>query len=191
LANPEFIWIGYCSGQYFFWVVFYSLGALISLDRKTLDIVLASVNATIAADGFTCIETLWRSHDRTLQIFIDRDGAAVTVDDCALVSRTLEEKIDLDQWIPGNYNLEVSSPGIERPLRSVSEFERVIGQEVALHLYERIGPAKKGRGRLEQVINVGGESNLLVSTTFGAWQVPVSTILRANLVVDWDSVGLS
>jgi ribosome maturation factor RimP len=161
------------------------------LDRKTLDDILTNVNATIAADGFVCIETQWRAHDQTLQIFIDRESSSVSVDDCAQVSRSLEEKLDLDQWIPSNYNLEISSPGIERPLRKVCEFERAVGQELALHLYERVGPARKGRGRLEKVVNVEGESRLMMSTPFGDWQVPVSTILRANLVVDWDKVSLS
>jgi ribosome maturation factor RimP len=70
-----------------------------------------------------------------LRIFIDRDGG-VTLDDCAAVSRELAEILDVEDFIGGRYNLEVSSPGLNRPLKKLSDYERFTGRLVKIRTFE-------------------------------------------------------
>ena len=70
-----------------------------------------------------------------LCLFIDKDGG-VNVDDCADVSRELSLIIDIEDFIPGNYSLEVSSPGLDRPLKNMSDYERFAGRLVKVKTYE-------------------------------------------------------
>ena len=69
----------------------------------------------------------------TVRLFIDKDGG-VTVDDCADVSRQVSAILDVEDPIADKYNLEVSSPGLDRPLFTLPQFERYIGQDIAVHL---------------------------------------------------------
>ena len=81
---------------------------------------------------------------RTLRVLIDKPGG-VTVSDCARFSRRLSDCLDLNQTMPGPYQLEVSSPGIERPLTSLDAMQRYAGRRVALATHE----ARAGRRNYE------------------------------------------
>ena len=69
----------------------------------------------------------------TVRLFIDKEGG-VTVEDCADVSRQVSAVLDVEDPIADKYNLEVSSPGLDRPLFTLNQFERYLGQEILLHL---------------------------------------------------------
>lgn len=81
---------------------------------------------------------------RTLRVLIDKPGG-VNVSDCARFSRRLSDCLDMNQTVPGPYQLEVSSPGIERPLTSLEAVERYAGRRVALTTHE----ARAGRRNYE------------------------------------------
>lgn len=147
--------------------------------------------------GFELVE-LERAGHRTrpiLRLRIDRfdsePGAGVTVEDCARVSRALEAVLDAREDLPGSYILEVSSPGVERPLRKRRDFERSIGQEIALRGYEPLAGRSK---RLEGVlIGVGGEGEeeclRLRLADDSEVEVRRSAIARANRVFHWREPG--
>ncbi|MBE5922577.1 MAG: ribosome maturation factor RimP [Lachnospiraceae bacterium] len=83
-----------------------------------------------------------------LRAYIDKTGG-ITIDDCELVSRALEIKLDESDFIKEAYILEVSSPGLGRPLKKEKDFARSIGEEVEVHLYKPIQKQKEFVGLLE------------------------------------------
>ncbi|BBF07393.1 ribosome maturation factor RimP [Haemophilus influenzae] len=86
----------------------------------------------------------------TVRLFIDKDGG-VTVDDCADVSRQVSAILDVEDPIADKYNLEVSSPGLDRPLFTLPQFERYIGQDIAVHLRIPVMERRKWQGKLERI----------------------------------------
>lgn len=83
-----------------------------------------------------------------LRVYIDKEGG-ITIDDCEIISRTLEEKLDAKNFISDSYILEISSPGLGRPLKKEKDFERSIGKEVEIKLYRAINRQKDFEGVLK------------------------------------------
>jgi ribosome maturation factor RimP len=89
---------------------------------------------------------------RILQILIDRlDGVNIGVDDCQKASRQISAILDVEEPDLGKYNLEVSSPGIDRPLTRLKDFERYKGYEAKFEVLDKIDERRKFRGRITSV----------------------------------------
>ena len=113
----------------------------------------------------------------TVRLFIDKEGG-VTVDDCADVSRQVSAILDVEDPIADKYNLEVSSPGLDRPLFTLPQFERYIGQDIALHLRIPVMERRKWQGKLERI-----ENDMVTLIVDGQEQVLVfGNIQKANVV---------
>jgi ribosome maturation factor RimP len=82
-----------------------------------------------------------------LRVYIDKEGG-ITLDDCQLVSEYLSDRLDEVDPIDHSYILEVSSPGLDRPLKTPRDFKRNIGKEVEVHLYQPVDKKKKFTGEL-------------------------------------------
>ncbi len=82
-----------------------------------------------------------------LRVFIDKEGG-VTIDDCEFISRRLESRLDEADPIPMQYILEVSSPGVERPIKKDSDFEKYKGEQVEIKLYKPLNKSKTYSGTL-------------------------------------------
>ena len=82
-----------------------------------------------------------------LRVYIDKEGG-VQLDDCTAVSHQLSGVLDVEDPIPGNYNLEISSPGLDRPLFEPAHYQRHIGQQVNIRLDSSIGGRRKYKGTL-------------------------------------------
>ncbi|MGI9076310.1 MAG: ribosome maturation factor RimP [Gemmatimonadaceae bacterium] len=118
-----------------------------------------------------------------LDIRIDRrDGAAVTVDDCAKVSRAIAARLDAD-GVGERYVLEVSSPGVERPLRSAHDWRRFAGRRVTV-LSEAVG----GREEVE-ILRIEGEEgaeDVVIRTPRGEEKrIPLAGVREARLAFHW------
>ncbi len=116
----------------------------------------------------------------TLQIMIDKtDGTEITVDDCAKVSRALSETLDEKDPISDRYNLEVSSPGLDRPLTKPEHFVRFAGNVVKIETDELV----ENRKRFKGVLN--GMENLTVLLTMEGteYRLPFETISKAKIVL--------
>ncbi|MGH6865890.1 MAG: ribosome maturation factor RimP [Methyloceanibacter sp.] len=87
----------------------------------------------------------------TVQIMAERPNGEMTVDDCATISRSLSPVLDVYDPLPGTYNLEVSSPGIDRPLVRQSDFALWVGHEAKLELNEPVDGRKRFKGVIEDV----------------------------------------
>ena len=115
-----------------------------------------------------------------LQVMADRlDGAPMTVDDCADISRTVSGLLDVEDPISGAYHLEVSSPGIDRPLTRLKDFERFVGFEARIETKGLIDGRRRFRGILKEV--VGDVVRVEIET--GIVGVPYEGVLRAKLVL--------
>ena len=113
----------------------------------------------------------------TVRLFIDKDGG-VTVDDCADISRQVSAILDVEDPIADKYNLEVSSPGLDRPLFTLSQFERYIGQDIAVHLRIPVMERRKWQGKLERI-----EKDMITLIVDDQEQILVfGNIQKANVV---------
>ena len=137
---------------------------------------------SLQAMGYSVVRVSFTGGKRaTLQIMAERnDDAAMTVDDCATVSHTVSALLDVADPIDAAYMLEISSPGIDRPLVRPRDYERFAGFEAKVELQRPLDGRRRFRGKLmgladDQVkILVGAETVL----------VPFSSIARAKLVLN-------
>lgn len=93
------------------------------------------------------VEYVKEASNYYLRFYIDKEGG-ITVDDCEIVSRALGELLDEKDFIEESYILEVSSPGLGRPLKKEKDFKRSLGMEVEIHLYKAIDRQKDYTGVL-------------------------------------------
>ena len=119
---------------------------------------------------------------RLLRIYIDKAGG-VTHGDCQVISERLGELLDETDIIPGeSYTLEVSSPGVDRPLKKHRDFERAVGQKVRFALREPIGSHRHLEGKLAAFES----ETLAIETGPGEiLHVPLSQVQKANLKFEW------
>ena len=115
------------------------------------------------------------------------DGAPMTVDDCADISHAVSALLDVEDPIAGAYTLEISSPGIDRPLTRLKDFERFAGFEAKLESRVSVDGRKRFKGRLGGV----EDGEILIDTERGAARVPFDTVLRAKLVLTDDLIRAS
>lgn len=103
----------------------------------------------------------------TICVYVDKDGG-VTIDDCADVSRQISAIMDVEDPIADKYNLEVSSPGLDRPLFTLAHYERYVGETVKIHLRLPVLSRRKWKGDLVHVegdtitLNVDGEEQSFI-----------------------------
>lgn len=116
----------------------------------------------------------------TVRVFIDKSGG-VMHEDCSNMSRRLEKIFDEEDFIPAAYLLEVSSPGLERELYSLKDFEKFVGSPVKVKLNVPIDGQKVFRGR---IVKVEDEKIILDDKTKGTVRFPFSAVAKANLEID-------
>ena len=123
-----------------------------------------------------------------LRVLVDRPGPAATaeesvsVDDCAHVSRDLSAMLDVEDIVPTAYTLEVSSPGLDRPLRHADDYRRFAGRRAKIVMRESVDGQTFFKGRLA---GAEGQTVLIDGDDGRRHQVPVAIITRANLEVEF------
>jgi ribosome maturation factor RimP len=117
--------------------------------RSSVDPIRALIEPSVQALGYDLVRIRITGSERpTLQIMAERSDGTMNVDDCAVVSRAVSALLDVEDPIAGKYDLEVSSPGIDRPLVRERDFERWAGFDVKIELVSAVGGQKRFRGRL-------------------------------------------
>lgn len=116
----------------------------------------------------------------TVRVFIDKPGG-VTHEDCSAVSRQLDTIFDAEDFVLSAYLLEVSSPGLERELYSLKDFERFVGKLAKVKTNVAIDGQRNFRGR---IAGIEGEEIVFDDKTRGVARFPYSAVAKANLEID-------
>lgn len=140
--------------------------------------LIALLEPLIEKEGFELVSLQYvAGRNGRLLIFIDHERG-ISIEDCAHISRVASDQLDYEDPIHGSYTLEVSSPGLERPLTKIIHFERFTGEKVKVRLSEGIGGTIKFSGRLK-----GVSDNLIVLELMDGRivELPYQLIEKANL----------
>ncbi len=151
--------------------------------------IVQMIEPSLVAMGYRLVRVAVTSGRRaTLQVMAERiDDAPMTVDDCALISRSVSALLDVADPIAGAYLLEISSPGIDRPLVRPEDYDRFSGFEARIELTEPFAGRKRFRGRL--LGTADGEVRL--ATEAGEARLPLASVARARLVLTDDLIAAS
>lgn len=138
----------------------------------------------ITSLGLELVEIEYKSEGRqmVLRIFIDKDGG-IMLDDCAAVSKELSALLDVEDIIPGKFSLEVSSPGLNRPLKSRADYDRYTGKLVKIKTFT---PTADDAGNLRKtflgnLVGVDGDFIHVKLQEGQSASIPFSAIAKANL----------
>ncbi|GJH42636.1 ribosome maturation factor RimP [Pasteurella canis] len=146
-----------------------------SLEQKLQELLQESVEDL--GCEFWGIECQRSGKYLTVRLYIDKEGG-VTVEDCADVSRQVSALLDVEDPISDKYNLEVSSPGLDRALFTLEQYQRYIGEDIAVHLRIPVLERRKWQGKLEKI-----ENDMLTIIVDGQEQVLVfGNIQKANII---------
>lgn len=146
------------------------------------DRISAMVAPSLDAMGYELVRVLLQGRQNlTLQIMAERrDRQPMTVDDCAEISRSLSAILDVEDPLAEAYTLEVSSPGIDRPLTRPQDFERFAGFEAKVETVQPVEGRKRFRG---QVMGLNDDSQVRLVVETGEIAIPLASIKSAKLVL--------
>ena len=148
---------------------------------KIADKVFSIINPIVIDMGYELlgIEYVASGKHSVLRIYIDCEEG-VGVDDCETDSRQVSAIMDVEDLINGQYNLEVSSPGIERPLFVMAHYQRFLGHDVCLRTYRPIDGRRNFTGSIGSVVETSNTIELV--TELGSVSLDIDLIEKANLV---------
>ena len=143
--------------------------------------VRALIAPALVDIGYEVVRVMAIGTDRpTLQIMAERlDEDTMTVEDCAFISRTVSAIFDVEDPINGAYTLEVSSPGLDRPLVRQRDFERYLGFEAKIELRQALNGQRRYRG----VLAGYAEGLVTIVTENGTTELPFEEIDKARLII--------
>ena len=132
--------------------------------------------------GYECVGIEYNPHPQNglLRVYIDKEEG-VLVEDCSKVSHQLSGMLDVEDPISGNYQLEVSSPGADRPFFKMAQFEQFIGSTITVNLFKPINKQRKITGLIERV---EGDIVFLQQTDY-VFEIPFQAMSKARLVPDF------
>ena len=162
--------------------------------RKELQDLWTLAEPYVRDAGFDLIEVQFAREQRgaVLRLFIDRppgserdqtlDQTLIGVDDCERVSRDVSAALDVADNISHTYLLEVSSPGLDRPLRRERDFARFVGESARVRLEAGV----EGRRNFSGTIQAAKDGRVEIACDGRSYELPIDDIVRANLIPDWD-----
>jgi ribosome maturation factor RimP len=144
------------------------------------------IEPSLTAMGYRVVRVMLTAGRRaTLQVMAERiDDALLTLDDCTLISHSVSALLDVTDPIPGAYTLEISSPGIDRPLVRPEDYNRFSGFEARIELSAPVDGRKRFRGRLLGTV----EGDICLATEAGETRLPLAAVARAKLVITDDLI---
>ncbi|MCP3138396.1 ribosome maturation factor RimP [Pyxidicoccus xibeiensis] len=151
--------------------------------KQTVEEKAASLlEPIVAGEGLELLEVEFvrEREGWVLRLFIDKPGGRVGLEECSQVSRAVDPSLDVEDFIPHEYSLEVSSPGVNRPLKKPAHFERVKGQKVKVKSFGPVGdpPRKNFTGTLTEV---AGDGISVEVEGAGTFHILFKDIAKANL----------
>ena len=138
------------------------------------------IQSTVEGLGFELVRVTYGGGRKpTLQIMAERPDGTMGVEDCAILSREVSLILDVEDPLPGEFLLEVSSPGIDRPLTRAKDFERWVGFETKVEL----GNQMEGRRRFKGRMTSFNGTEVVIDTDEGEVVLPFGEISKAKLIL--------
>jgi ribosome maturation factor RimP len=156
------------------------LGDVIS--NETIDRVKAIATPILFSGGMELVEVEYRREAKgwILRLYIDKEGG-VTIDDCTHMSQEIERSLDVEDFIWAPYTLEVSSPGLTRPLKSEKDFIKYQNHLIKVKTFDPIGSRRRFKGKLLGV----SESAIEIEVEGEIIHIPFTNVAKANLEIDF------
>ncbi len=150
------------------------------------DRLLSLIEPVVSDLGYELVgvDYLPNPKNRVVRIYIDAEPNGIMVEDCERVSREVSALFDVEEPVPGQYTLEVSSPGVERPLFTGAQFARFVGELAAVQLVAPIG----GRRRFKGVIVRADEAGVVLNVDGEEVAMVINDIARAHLAPDLEAL---
>jgi len=149
--------------------------------QEIMDRVKAVAESLLITEDMELVDIEYRREPLgwVLRLFIDKRGG-VTLEDCTRVSQEMGRSLDVEDFISNPYHLEVSSPGLDRPLKNERDFIRFSERRIRVKTIDPIGKQKSFKGKLRACV----EGRIEMETEGGIVEIPLSNIARANLEVE-------
>ena len=155
------------------------------VEREILDRVRAMVDPILLNEEMELVDIEYRRESKgwILRLYLDKEGG-VTLDDCTRVSQEVERSLDVEDFIQTPYTLEVSSPGLTRPLKTQKDFIKYCHRLIKVKTVDPIENRRQFKGRLLGV----SENRIEIEVDGGVFQIPLSNVAKANLEIDRDAL---
>jgi ribosome maturation factor RimP len=153
------------------------------MEKEIVDRVRAMADPIILDEGMELVDVEYRRESKgwVLRLIVDKEGG-VTLDDCTRCSREVGRSLDVEDFIQAPYTLEVSSPGLTRPLKTEKDFMKYRHGLIKVKTLDPIENRRQFKGRLLGV----SENRIEIEVDGGIFQIPLSNVAKANLEVDQD-----
>jgi ribosome maturation factor RimP len=141
-------------------------------------------------DGFDLVEVEWQREGGTwvLRLYVDKAGG-IGIDDCQAASRLVETILDVEDFIEPAYSLEVSTPGMERPLRKPADFQRFAGQRAKVRAFGPLesAPGQAPRKQWSGTLRGFADGAVEIEVDGKVHRIPVDRVAKAHLEYDFEA----
>ena len=148
--------------------------------EKIIELVEPVVESQQVGMELVDVECLRGKTSWIVRIYIDKAGG-VGLDDCATISGEIGDLLDVNETPPGSYTLEISSPGLDRPIARDKDFIRYMGHKVRIRVAEKIEGKKNFSGRLVEFVEKEGEKIVVINMEGKVYNIPRIMIVKTNL----------
>jgi ribosome maturation factor RimP len=153
------------------------------MESRSIETRIKEIALKAAADcgvEFIHLEIAGTKRNQIVRIFADKEGG-ITIEDCSNVSKAVEAAMDADDFMPAAYVLEVSSPGLDRELYSLADFEKFVGKLAKIKMKPDFDGPKGLNGR---ILKIEGGEITFDDRTSGELTFPYESVAKANLKID-------
>lgn len=161
-------------------------GIFLDMDSEIISKVYDLAGPIINERGLELvdIEFLRETRGWVLRIILDKEGG-VNLNDCTEVGKELGYILEIKDIIAANYHLEVSSPGLDRPLKTLKDFEKCLGRKVSLKLSEPLKGRKNFKGTLKTIL----DDRVQLDIEGESWEIALQAIDKAKLIYEFPPKG--
>jgi ribosome maturation factor RimP len=152
------------------------------MSQEIIERVSSLANPLLREEGMELVETEYRREARgwVLRLYIDKTGG-ITLDDCSRISQVIGRILDIEDVISVPYTLEVSSPGLKRPLRREEDFITYRDRTIRLSTFTPVGNRKHFKGKLLGLVDDCVE----IAIDHEIFRIPMSNVAKANLEIEF------
>jgi ribosome maturation factor RimP len=151
------------------------------MEKEIIDRVHAIASPILSDEGMELVDVEYRreSNGWVLRLYMDKTGG-VTLDDCTRISQEVGRSLDVEDFISTPYVLEVSSPGLNRPLKRTEDFMKYRNQIIKVKTFDPIENRRHFKGKLLDV----SENRIEIGMEGRVFQIPLPNVSKANLEMD-------